>query len=356
MNKNIKNNCIKYFGNNFDLGETPQGQYLFSLLDDFVDGSYMASTKGKTDRRKNDLYRVLTGLKNCEGVYPEIIRPNTNILYRATEISRNKVKELILKKDLFKELDGNQRDGYGKKIKLIVSKNKITYKAKSIIQSWTTTIDAIIGEFGNGVILKATIPYNQIVLNDNFIGKYISHSYGNEKEIIRLTNQPIKCDLILDITEFKKTTDYRDKEAEKLMDMLYDLSIHSSYITDDDQTYKSLINIVNSKQSPTKRNWNMFITQLDTIKNNNSRLKNRINLLINIMNKILPYQQECKKFKTLHLLTNTYNMMVNVLRKYNKPLDKKLENATNNIWGENSITDFIFKYIYCVLKSNKEID
>jgi hypothetical protein len=98
---------------------------------------------------KNELELLLKNLEPLKNKFPSIFKPEKNIIYRGTLVSKK-----LINKTGYSKLPGNWPGG-----DRYITKSKIIYNPKSNIQSWSSNIESardftLFGEFGKAPTYK----------------------------------------------------------------------------------------------------------------------------------------------------------------------------------------------------------
>jgi hypothetical protein len=178
--------------------DTPQEKQIFSLIRNFIRGEYVGKTRDEI------LVKALFDLHKCKSKYGKILKPKTSVLYRGITISKKDVNIDKLKKDSPLNLDFEKSFDY-------------VYKGRSKVQSWTDNYKTAIyfaeetwEETPNRnelyiAILKANFKQSEILFDSSFLNTLSkSVGYGEENEIIRIENKPIKVKAYLSNLNMKE--------------------------------------------------------------------------------------------------------------------------------------------------------
>lgn len=154
--------------------DTKHEKKLFKLLRNWI---------GLGERADGELTRALKYLLANKEEYSDILEPTKNTLYRATLI----------------KLPIAAKHGLTK----VGKKATVTYKSKSEIQSWTTSVQKA-EDFADSalepdeheivVILSAKFPKKELLFKHTFLNKIGANFGYNENEIIRVSNKPKKVE------------------------------------------------------------------------------------------------------------------------------------------------------------------
>lgn len=165
----------EFYGDELE-DNTDYEEQIWNKLTNFIRGEYQGTGKDKI------LIEAFENLNNCMSEYSKVLKPNSNILYRGIN---NNATKLVNRFDLIKN-------------------NQITYNPHSQVQSWTTANnkDAIMWAATGkdidriGILFKKDFNNsNDLLFNTNFTNKLTEKILGtNEYEIIRISNNSIKCD------------------------------------------------------------------------------------------------------------------------------------------------------------------
>ena len=169
--------------------DTPIEKDVFKRIIKFVQGEYVDAKKDEI------LIKALMDLKDCKNKYKQILEPDKTELYRGT----------IVKKSELKNMDKCEKKYY--------LKGTYTYKGKSKIQSWSPSF-ASAGLFAEvpdykesthiPAILKYNFPKKSLLFNTKFLNAMAQYNdYGDEDEIIRIENTPIKCEIYVFESDYK---------------------------------------------------------------------------------------------------------------------------------------------------------
>lgn len=191
--------------------DTEKEKKYFEIIKKWLKGNYES---GKLNLSTIELqaFKDLMKLKKYE---PEILKPETNILYRGVKKYSRYFDDFKLKKEDFELIQINGRGFYK-------CKKQINYKPNSEIQSWTTNFNmawgfAIKNVFDYGkiaVIYKCKFPENSILFNSEFLNKVFKYELQGreENEVIHIGNKPLKCELMIWENTFYKLLDWLESE------------------------------------------------------------------------------------------------------------------------------------------------
>jgi len=176
--------------------DTQEEEAIFERLRDFLEDHH-------GPRLEPLFVDDLLDLHKLKKYYPDVLRPNTRVLYRGTVVDGLEV----ISKELVKEMNFNKTLPDGSPFL-----ENYTYTPRSIIQSWTTDYQSAVdfatgisGNYEDGVVLKAVFKDKDLIFNSEFLNKVQGY---NESEIIRIGKSPVKCELYVPLSRVDQAEEF----------------------------------------------------------------------------------------------------------------------------------------------------
>jgi len=190
---------------------------------------------------RDKLVNAFRELKKCTGHFPKELSPSTGIIYRGV---RRTASDLIKVKD-WKYSDPTRQNIVG----------TVRYESRYPIQSWTT--NSLVawgfasgwkiskqfkqGDFVEGgyypCVFMGVVNKNDLLFSSDFIARFKDKAglgiLRNEHEVVRISNEPFTCKIIVRVEDFNNPLGKFkpiDKRLEKhLMDLGIDPTVNYKY-------------------------------------------------------------------------------------------------------------------------------
>lgn len=190
MESPASNPCIDKYGHilfgdfrNKSEKDTKKEKEAFTLLKRFLKNSH-----GKA--LESDFLKTLENFKKCIKQYPDILLPDSTLLYRGTSLTKTDIFDVIY--DFPKGKKAARKFALSSEWYLL---GKHKYVSSSPVQSWSTSF-VTAADFArnkdDGVVLVGNIQKRDLIFNSKFLD-----SITGEDEIIRISKSPIECETYL---------------------------------------------------------------------------------------------------------------------------------------------------------------